>query len=141
MIWPIADSRGFEPGNDCSVVVDVRGGGIPPTLLLGDLSASPQRAIAASGLLDPPYAIVKVAHHGSADQDASLYEAADPSVALIPVGAGNDYGHPRAETLAMLESLHARSYRTDLDGVVALSSVDDGVRVWREHDSAVGADR
>ena len=32
------------------------GGGVPATLLLGDLSASPQRALAASGALDPPYA-------------------------------------------------------------------------------------
>ena len=76
VLWPRSPSRAFPSGNDASVVLDVRGGGIAPTLLLGDLSASPQRAIAASGALDPPYTVVKVAHHGSADQDAALYEAA-----------------------------------------------------------------
>jgi competence protein ComEC len=141
VIWPVAGSKAYEPGNDCSVVLDVRGGGIPPTLLLGDLSASPQRAIAAAGALRPPYAIVKVAHHGSADQGASLYEQAAPGVALITVGAGNDYGHPRSETLALLEALRATVFRTDLQGIVAVSPTTDGVQVWREHDSAVGAGR
>lgn len=141
VIWPRANSPAFPPGNDCSVVVDVRGGGIPPILLLGDLSAAPQRAIAASGALEPPYAIVKVAHHGSADQDAALYEAASPAVALITVGLGNDYGHPRAETLATLAGLHARMFRTDLEGIIAVSSVEGAMQLWREHDSAVGAGR
>lgn len=133
VLWPPPDSRAFPSGNDASVVVDIRGGGIPPTLLLGDLSASPQRALTASGLLDPPYAIVKVAHHGSADQDAALYAAAQPAVALISVGTDNDYGHPRDETLAFLEELGARIVRTDRDGVVALWSRAAGaVSVWRE---------
>jgi competence protein ComEC len=84
---------------------------------------------------------VKVAHHGSADQSASLYEQAAPGVALITVGAGNDYGHPRSETLALLEALRATVFRTDLQGIVAVSPTTDGVQVWREHDSAVGAGR
>ena len=141
MIWPIADSRGFPPGNDCSVVVDVRGGGIPPTLLLGDLSAAPQRAIVASGALDPPYAIVKIAHHGSADQDAALYEKAAPAVALITVGLDNDYGHPRSETLTMLHTVGARVFRTDVGGVIAVTSAADRMQVWREHGGPVGAGR
>jgi competence protein ComEC len=141
VVWPIAGARGFAPGNDCSVTLDVRGGGIPPILLLGDLSAAPQRAIVASGGLDPPYAIVKVAHHGSADQDAALYETAAPSVALITVGLGNDYGHPRAETLMLLKALRARVFRTDLEGILAVSSHDRGMQVWHDPTGRVGAGR
>jgi competence protein ComEC len=140
VLWPRDPSRAFPSGNDASVVVDIRGGGIPPTLLLGDLSASPQRAIAASGALDPPYAIVKVAHHGSADQDAALYEAAAPLVAVITVGAGNDYGHPRDETIAILDALGAKVLRTDADGVVAVSPEGGGWELWRERGSGVGGD-
>jgi len=113
-------------------VLDVRDGGMPPTLLLGDLSASPQRALAASALLAPPYAVVKVAHHGSADQDAGLYAAADPAIALVTVGAGNDYGQPRSETLALVSDLGARIARTDTEGLLVLSPRDGGVVVWRE---------
>jgi competence protein ComEC len=133
VLWPRAGSRAFEPGNDASVVLDIVGGGLPSMLLLGDLSASPQRALVASGALDRTYAVVKVAHHGSADQDADLYAGVRPAVAVITVGAGNDYGHPRRELLDLLTAAGARVARTDLDGAVALwSAPDDTVSVWRE---------
>lgn len=130
--WPPAEGRAFPSGNDASVVLDIRGGGIPPTLLLGDLSASPQSALTASGELDPPYAVVKVAHHGSADQDPALYREASPSIGLVTVGEDNDYGHPRDEILAVLGDLGARVARTDADGVIAMWETNEGVEVWRE---------
>ena len=130
VLWPRSESRAFPAGNDASVVLDIRGGGIPPTILLGDLSASPQRALEASGALAPPYAVAKVAHHGSADQDADLYAAIEPSVGLFTVGAGNDYGHPRIETLAILDDLGAESWRTDRDGMIAMWQSGDIVSVW-----------
>lgn len=132
VLWPLAESRAFPSGNDASVVVDIRGGGVPPTLLLGDLSAAPQRVLAASGAMDAPYAIVKVAHHGSADQEPALYLATAPTIAIVTVGADNDYGHPRDETLEMLRWLGARILRTDLDGIVAVSAAGDGWELWRE---------
>lgn len=132
VVWPSASSRAFPAGNDASLVLDVRGGGIPATLLLGDLSASPQAAIAASDRLDPPYAVVKVAHHGSADQDPGLYRAAQPGLALVTVGADNDYGHPRDEILDELTRLEAHVARTDRAGVVAVWEDAAGLRVWRE---------
>jgi competence protein ComEC len=133
VVWPKPDSRAFPVGNDLSVALDVRGGGIPPMLMLGDLSAAPQGLLAASGALAPPYAIVKVAHHGSADQDAALYAAAQPTIAVVTVGTGNDYGHPRDEALAILHEVGARIVRTDRDGAIALwSSGSADVSVWRE---------
>jgi competence protein ComEC len=131
-LWPLPESRAFPAGNDASIVLDVRGGGIPPTLLLGDLSASPQRAIEAAGSLDPPYAVVKVAHHGSADQDAALYAVADPGVAIVTVGLGNDYGHPRVEILDVLTRAGAVVTRTDRDGIVAIWPEGERLSVWRE---------
>ncbi|MFT4230211.1 MAG: ComEC/Rec2 family competence protein, partial [Microbacterium sp.] len=132
VLWPRAGSRAFGPGNESSVVVEFRGGGVPPVLLLGDLSASPQAALLASGALRPPYAVVKVAHHGSADQHPALYAALRASVALVTVGADNDYGHPRAETLQLLASLHAVVARTDRDGLVLLGPGETGIELWRE---------
>jgi competence protein ComEC len=132
VLWPKPGSRAFPEGNDASIVLDVRGGGIPPTLMLGDLSASPQRVLTASGALAPPYGVVKVAHHGSADQDAELYVAAQATVALVTVGIDNDYAHPRAETLTILEGLRARTARTDRDGAIALWASGDAIAIWRE---------
>ncbi len=137
VVWPPAGARGYPPGNDLSVVVDIRGGGVPTSLFLGDLSASPQAAIAASGNLRPPYDLVKVAHHGSADQDVGLYEMLSPAVALVSVGADNTYGHPRAETLAALEAAEARIARTDREGVIAVWGRAGTVLVWREREGDV----
>lgn len=132
ILWPPVESHAFTSGNDASIVLDVRGGGVPTALFLGDLSASPQRSLAASGVLRPAYSVVKVAHHGSADQDAGLYRAAQPAVALVSVGIDNDYGHPRDETLAILTQLGARIARTDREGIIALWETADGVMLWRE---------
>ena len=41
-------------------------------------------------------------------------------VAVISVGAHNDYGHPSPATLALLRQLGAHTYRTDLDGDIAI---------------------
>lgn len=141
VVWPPPEGRAYPPGNDASIVLDVRGGGIPPALLLGDLSASPQSALVAAGGLDPPYAVVKVAHHGSADQDFGLYRFTTPGLALVTVGAGNDYGHPRAEILDELTGRGARIARTDAEGIVAVWEAPGGVGVWRERTGRVGGDR
>ena len=141
VLWPPERSRAFPSGNDASVVVEVDGGGLPASLFLGDLSASPQRALAASGEVRRDYDLVKVAHHGSADQDAALYETISARMALVTVGADNDYGHPRAETLDLFDAEGAAIGRTDVDGIVAVWATDSGLSVWREHGGRVGADR
>lgn len=133
VLWPRPGSDAFAPGNDASVVIDVRGGGIPATLLLGDLSEGPQLTLGAA--LRSTYDVVKVSHHGSADQSPSLYRRLDARVALIGVGE-NSYGHPRDETLALLRSLGHEIVRTDETGAAALTVTDDGIRVWRERVAA-----
>jgi competence protein ComEC len=132
VLWPPARSAAFTTGNVACVVVDVRGGEVPPSAFLCDTDAAAQRALLSSGALRPPYAVVKVAHHGSADQEPALYRALGGAVALISVGDGNDYGHPRAPTLAFLMALGARIHRTDHEGMVLVSSADSVVRVWHE---------
>jgi competence protein ComEC len=78
----------------------------------------------------PPVEILKVAHHGSADEGLpDLLERLRPTVAVISVGLGNDYGHPTSSTLSALERTPGlRLYRTDLDGRVVVES--DGARLW-----------
>lgn len=133
VMWPRSGSLAFEAGNDTSVVWEIAGGGVPRALFLGDLSASAQRALAASGAFSPPYPVVKVAHHGSGDQDSVLYADVKPVVALFSAGADNDYGHPRAETLALVEAAGATPFRTDEQGVIAVIMEDDEMTVWTQH--------
>ncbi|WP_404433063.1 ComEC/Rec2 family competence protein [Microbacterium lacus] len=133
VLWPAGESRAFSGGNDASVVLDIRGGGIPATILLGDLSASPQRALIATGDLRPPYAVVKVAHHGSADQEPELYAMLAGSLALVTVGIDNDYGHPRDEALAPFIDRDAAVARTDTEGILAVWLDGSRLSLWREH--------
>jgi competence protein ComEC len=75
-------------------------------------------------LRPPPVEVLKVAHHGSADDGlARLLGLVRPDVALISCGANNDYGHPAPSTLATLQSAPGLElYRTDEDGRVTLET-------------------
>ena len=66
--------------------------------------------------------ILKVSHHGSADQYPELIEAMHPDIAIISVGLGNSYGHPTEKTLAILRSLNSVILRTDLQGAIGVFS-------------------
>lgn len=135
VLWPRAADRGYGPGNDASVVLAIEGDGIPSTVLLGDLSASAQQGLLATGRVPGGVVVVKVAHHGSADQETALYARLAPQVALVTVGE-NSYGHPREEILDALDALGATVLRTDSGGAAALWSMADGIHVWRSAPSA-----
>jgi len=131
VLWPRRDEKVFPAGNDAGVVLQIEGGGVPRSLFLADLSAASQAMLRR---LAHPHdeTVVKVAHHGSADQDPQLYADLDPALALISVGEGNDYGHPRAKTLDMLRALRAPILRTDQRGTILVSEGEEGLQVWAE---------
>lgn len=131
VLWPLRNSAAFPEGNDASVVMEFDGGEVPRSIYLGDLSAAPQRMLQRTTRL-ATYAVVKVAHHGSADQDPGLYEAIRPRVALFSVGADNDYGHPRSETIDLLTATGAHVLRTDRQGRMLLGIRDGELQAWTE---------
>lgn len=65
--------------------------------------------------------ILKVSHHGSADQYPELIESWKADVALISVGASNPYGHPTKSLLKTLEYAGSKILRTDHDGAISLA--------------------
>jgi competence protein ComEC len=143
--WP--PPRGVEPGNEASIVIEVRPGAgcAGPCLsgvLLGDLGAESQSRLLGAVRLDR-VDVVKVAHHGSADQSAELYEALDATVGLIGVGAGNDYGHPTDELLGILAATGTTAVRSDIDGLVLIAPAGRAgeVRVWTARSDAADSVR
>ncbi|MDQ1084108.1 MULTISPECIES: ComEC/Rec2 family competence protein [Microbacterium] len=128
-----------EPGNDASVAIDVVGAGFPRTVMLGDLGQEAQAALRRR--VDVPRVqVVKVSHHGSADQDADLYRELHPAVGLIGVGADNRYGHPTGKLLAMLTAIGTAIGRTDGDGALAVWLDGEGrLTLWREHVGAAAS--
>lgn len=132
VVWP--PPTGVEPGNPASVTITVTpGDGCPLCLagiLLGDLGEESQDRLL--GQAHPGhYDVVKVAHHGSADQSPELYADLHPTLGLIGVGAGNDYGHPTQKLLGILAANGIRPLRTDLDGIVLVAPGD------RPHEAVV----
>ena len=75
----------------------------------------------------PQVQVLKVAHHGSWNGTTEAWATRTrPQVAVISVGANNQYGHPAAEVVALWNSVGARVYRTDRDGTVAIDARRDG---------------
>ena len=72
-----------------------------------------------------PVEVLKVAHHGSEDPGCpTSSRRLAPRVAVISVGEGNDYDHPRARDArgARGRAGSARRWRTDEDGRVVVES-------------------
>lgn len=93
--------------------------GATSVLLTGDVEPEAQRDLLSRGV-DLRATVLKVPHHGSGAQEPGFLDAVAPTVALTSVGADNTYGHPSVDTLGRLTARGARSFRTDLDGDIAL---------------------
>jgi competence protein ComEC len=123
VLWPLNNSESSAVGsavgsviNNSSVVLEI---------------ASPDFSLLAAGDVEPeaqseilPFLrhvdIYKVSHHGSARQVKEFMERLSPELSIISVGEGNPYGHPAAQTLATLDRLRSRIYRTDKNGAIAI---------------------
>jgi competence protein ComEC len=109
--------------NEDSVVVEVVYGEVK-LLLTGDAPGETERHLRVARST-----VLKLAHHGSAaSTGAAFLERTRPRLALVSAGAGNPFGHPRAEVLARCLRAGALVLRTDRDGTIAVST--DGRRVW-----------
>lgn len=113
--------------NNASIIMLVRVNGVR-ILLTGDAEPEEEDAILATGI-DLHVDVLKEAHHGSSAQDPRFLAATGAAVSLISVGAHNTYGHPAPQTLAWLEELGMRAYRTDQSGDIALVVRESELRV------------
>jgi competence protein ComEC len=104
-----------EPVNDDSLVLRMDYGKAS-VLLEGDAEAPSEQQMLAHGLT--PVTLLKVGHHGSRTSTTPQFFAAlTPKDAVISVGAGNTFGHPRPEVIERIASAKTRLYRTDEFGL------------------------
>ncbi|MBW8173626.1 DNA internalization-related competence protein ComEC/Rec2 [Ornithinimicrobium sp. Arc0846-15] len=116
--WPTGQAAQHLQANDASLVVSIEAQG-KDMLFLGDVEGPGARALLAP-LAGQQFDVVKVAHHGSADQNEQLIESINPAVAMIGVGADNTFGHPNPIALDLFTDHGARILRTDTDGNFAV---------------------
>ncbi|MEZ5097450.1 MAG: hypothetical protein R2731_15960 [Nocardioides sp.] len=122
-----ADSAEGSVPNNASLVLlaEVRGVRL---LLTGD-AEPPAQAFLARTLAGLHVDVLKVPHHGSRYQDLDLLCGLAADVAVVSVGADNDYGHPSPGLVAALDACGTDVWRTDRDGEVVVAPGDDGLEV------------
>lgn len=105
-----------EPANDDSLVMRVEYGKAS-VLLEGDAESSSEQAMLAYGLA--PVTLLKVGHHGSRTSTTpEFFSALAPKDAVVSVGKGNTFGHPRMEVIERIAAGGTRLYRTDEFGLI-----------------------
>lgn len=121
--------------NSNSVVLRLTYGGLC-VLFTGDAEEPTEDALLERGL--GRCDVLKVAHHGGEHStQAAFLAAVQPQVALLSAGVGNDYGHPRAETLDRLRAAGTQVLRTDTQGTLTLTTDGRTATVTPERGSPV----
>jgi competence protein ComEC len=111
--------------NDDSLVMRLRYGK-SSALLEGDAEAPSERAMMADGRMTP-VTLLKVGHHGSKSSTTpDFFAEASPKDAVISVGKGNTFGHPKEEVIDRIAAAHTRLYRTDEFGLTTFLLQRDG---------------
>ncbi len=113
--------------NNASLLIRVLVGGIS-LIVAGD--AEQQTQASHAGLGEAVEAdVLLVPHHGSSRHAPAFFDAVSPAVALISVGARNDYGHPAASTVRDVAGTGARVIRTDEHGSITVAPAPGGLVV------------
>jgi competence protein ComEC len=122
VLAPTAKATEAKDSNDASVIVSFTGADYG-VLALGDLGDAGQTRLMrnAGGVLNELSGmplLLKVAHHGSADQSTALFRLLSADVAIFSVGQ-NPYGHPTKKALDQAALSGSRIVRTDQLGSIA----------------------
>lgn len=123
---PVDDK--YDNLNDYSPIMKITFGD-DSFLFTGDAERFVEKQVMANGeSLDAD--VLKVGHHGSTTSSSKEFiKEVSPNIAVIPVGEGNDYGHPHKEILDLLENNNIELLRTDLEGTIVLESDGNNIRV------------
>jgi competence protein ComEC len=117
-----------EPVNNDSLVMRMQYGK-SSVLLEGDAEVPSERAMLAHGRV-AAVTLLKVGHHGSSTSTTQEFlNAAAPKDAVVSVGRGNTFGHPRYEVIKRIAEARTKLYRTDEFGLTTfLLGRDGGIR-------------
>ena len=118
-------SNSGEPVNNDSLVMRMQYGK-SSVLLEGDAEAPSERTMLARGRVEP-VTLLKIGHHGSRTSTTQEFlNAAAPKDAVVSVGRGNTFGHPRYEVIERIADARTKLYRTDEFGLTTFLLGRDG---------------
>lgn len=141
VLWPSGaegnalGAAGEEDENNASAVLllSVAGSADEPPLTIlftGDTESDAAVAVLASHPgLRSGVDVLKVPHHGARNGGDAWLRATSPSLAVISVGADNDYGHPAPQIIEGLERSGTAVVRTDVLGTILVAREGDALRI------------
>lgn len=119
-----------DSANDESLVVDIAYEKFG-FLFTGDISTQVEYDIieqVKNSAVKPAIRVLKVPHHGSSTSSGEAFiEALSPALAVIQVGEGNRYGHPKDDVLDRYIEKRVPVLRNDESGCVTL--ITDGIHL------------
>ena len=90
-------------------------------LFTGDIDSMVEKDIYKKYNVDVD--VLQVAHHGSDYSSGIMFlKKVSPEFAVISVGEGNSYGHPKSTVLKRLSNFTKTVYRTDKNGTIIFTS-------------------
>ena len=123
--WP--EAIGLGRTNDASIVLRVDYGKTS-FLFTGDAEDWAEYMMIDAGA-SLKANVLKVSHHGSYTATTEEFlRAVQPEIAVISVGAGNEYGHPHGSVISRLQARHCAILRTDEEKTIVLTSDAESVR-------------
>ena len=134
MLHPASEGPAARKTNDLSCVLRVSAGA-RSMLLTGDIERPSEALLVERDAHRLHADVLLVPHHGSRTSSSVEFLAAvGPSIAVVPAGYRNRFGHPNADVLARYAALPAHVLRTDRDGAVTVRIGDAGVSADAERE-------
>ncbi|MDP4133164.1 MAG: ComEC/Rec2 family competence protein [Bacillota bacterium] len=97
-------------------------------IVMGDAGVANEKEMIEDKNNDLSANVIRIGHHGSDTSTSSRFlNRVKPSVALISVGKGNEYGHPSIDVIKRLKDRRIKVYRTDKNGEIQIFS--DGKKI------------
>lgn len=112
--------------NDTSIILKLTYGNVS-FLFTGDTESDVEKTLLNKDIESD---VLKVAHHGSNTSSSNAFlKKVNPKYAIISVGTGNSYGHPKSVILDRLEKLGTKIYRTDELGTIIVTTDGEKIEV------------
>lgn len=112
-------SYGHEDENQDSIGIILENGA-QKFFIGGDIGLESEKEILASGT-DIQADVMLMNHHGSHVSE-EFFKKVSPSYSVISCGKDNKYGHPRQDTVELIEKYKVPLFRTDIQGTILMYS-------------------
>ncbi len=81
---------------------------------------------------------LQLGHHGSnTSSDPAFIDAVSPKVAIYSAGADNQYGHPHAEVISLIQNAGIKLYGTDVHGTIVVTTDGSDYTVQTKDDGTI----